>query len=542
MTPARPGTQDDVVASSDPVLLVLGGAGVGKTTAAARAAAKYLEDAERHSRGVHPERVLFLSFSRASVAQILSRSSDVLGRHVDHVEVTTFHALAWRLVERYGPALGHAAPSLRGETHGRLFPSVATLRYADLVPLALQAAALPAVASHLKRRWGLIVCDEYQDTSDDQYALILALRGDARLLLLGDPNQCIYTGLPGVRGVGEGRLAAALSLPGARRIDLPEASHREPTQVLPAAAAAIRRREFSHPSVMTALNTGRLEVRAGLDPATEAQEVAATVARLRADGTVAIFSHHVDTTTDLSDELVSAGVGHEVVGLPESLGAALDAQAEMVAFSLNDISETTWRRVLDSLAVFVASSVRGASVPELARMLVGQAPPGALKGRLDGLRTALAAALPEEATALAAAAHTALGISRGDQAWERAGELLRPMLRACMRGAPPKPQVALRLREQVDRRRASLLTYETADQQQPIQLMGLYQSKGREADSTIVVLRDSDFFGSRYEPFELGSRLLYVLYTRARNRTCTLAFGSELHPLVAPLARLNPGV
>ena len=55
---------------------------------------------------------------------------------------------------------------------------------------------------------------------------------------------------------------------------------------------------------------------------------------LRAEGhTVGVFSHHVDSTTTLSDQLQHSGVDHEIIGLPESVTAALDAQHAMVAFA-----------------------------------------------------------------------------------------------------------------------------------------------------------------------------------------------------------------
>jgi DNA helicase-2/ATP-dependent DNA helicase PcrA len=176
--------------------------------------------------------------------------------------------------------------------------------------LALRLCCLPAIAAHLRSRWSLIVCDEFQDTDDGQFRLLTTIRGDARLLLLGDPNQCIYTDLPDAIGVGAERLAAALALPGARQITLPEASHRDPSGVLPA-AAAIRVRDFSHDAVITAITSGRLQVHAGLDPTREAATVAAVVRDLRTEGhTVGVFSHHSDSTTILSDQLQQSGVDH----------------------------------------------------------------------------------------------------------------------------------------------------------------------------------------------------------------------------------------
>ena len=90
--------QQQVIDADDPVLLVLGGAGTGKTSTAAAAVRA---DLERHDLeaagwlGSRRSRALFLSFSRAAVAQILDRTADILGTYQDQVEITTYHAFAW---------------------------------------------------------------------------------------------------------------------------------------------------------------------------------------------------------------------------------------------------------------------------------------------------------------------------------------------------------------------------------------------------------------------------------------------------------------
>ena len=70
--------QQQVIDAGDPVLLVLGGAGTGKTSTAAAAVRACLErhDLEAAS-GLETRRsrALFLSFSRAAVAQILDRTA-----------------------------------------------------------------------------------------------------------------------------------------------------------------------------------------------------------------------------------------------------------------------------------------------------------------------------------------------------------------------------------------------------------------------------------------------------------------------------------
>jgi len=90
--------QRDIIRAADPVLLVLGGAGTGKTTTAAAAAQHHLAKRDQARKaGESVARVLFLSFSRATAAQVVDRTGEILATQRDRVEVTTFHALAWRI-------------------------------------------------------------------------------------------------------------------------------------------------------------------------------------------------------------------------------------------------------------------------------------------------------------------------------------------------------------------------------------------------------------------------------------------------------------
>ena len=532
--------QQAVIDARDPVLLVLGGAGTGKTSTAAAAARAALEGQTTGGTSGHgTPRALFLSFSRAAVAQILDRTAGILGPYQEQVEITTYHAFAWTLIERFGSAVGLPEPVMATEAELKLFQPSGAIRYRDMIPLALRLCRVPAIAAHLRSRWSMIVCDEFQDTDDGQFRLLTAIRGDARLLLLGDPNQCIYASLPNAAGVGPERLAAALALPGARQVILSEASHRDPTGVLPAAAAAIRIRDLGHDAVTKAIASGRLQVRSGLSPAHEAATVAAVVRELRAEGhTVGVFSHHVDSTATLSDQLQQAGIDHEIVGLPEADAAALDAQHAMIAFAA---CGADWDEVRAALAVFVTSTERGKYAPELARMIIGaggRTPPATLARRIDQLRLDLSGSGITAAAGLAGQAHRTLGLTRGERPWHRAARLLRPIAaRSARRASKPDGALTL-LSHAVSQQRASLLTYATDADVVPVQLMGLYQTKGREADATVVVLRNGDFFGTERHPFPVGSRLLYVVLTRARHKTILLLFGSGLPDLVAPLASL----
>ncbi len=145
----RPG-EELVLNAEDPVLVVLGGAGTGKTTVAAAAVRKILDHA--WASGANPRRALFLSFSRAAVGQIVDQTSGTLGPQADFVEITTFHAFAWHLIRRWGGAIGLSIPTLISPSEAKLFGASSGITYDDLLPLALKLLDIPAIRRHLERR------------------------------------------------------------------------------------------------------------------------------------------------------------------------------------------------------------------------------------------------------------------------------------------------------------------------------------------------------------------------------------------------------
>ncbi|MFI5690060.1 ATP-binding domain-containing protein [Streptomyces sp. NPDC051636] len=64
--------------------------------------------------------------------------------------------------------------------------------------------------------------------------------------------------------------------------------------------------------------------------------------------------------------------------------------------------------------------------------------------------------------------------------------------------------------------------------------MNLHQAKGREADTTILLLGNNEFHSSEAEPYPTGSKLLYVVMTRARKKA-HLVVPDLVHGLWEPL-------
>ena len=529
--------QQRVVDEDARLTVVLGGAGTGKTTCASAAARRYLEDQARS----HLDRVLFLSFSRASVSRITDRAHGVLGSFRDRIDITTFHSLAWNIVSRFGSIVGLPSPTLGSPAHHRIHAASTALHYNDLIPTALEILRRsPAVRSHLQSRWGLVLADEFQDTDNLQAELLDEISARARVILLGDSNQCIYTFRRG-DGVRTERLAEACDDAGPQHtINLPEVSHRDPSGVIPATATAIMKREFNSPAIAEALRTGRLTVHTNVDAESETSTVGNIVRALKADGLgVAVFSHHNDMLATLSDGLQNDGIEHEIAGLEDASSAAVEAQVAMLRYAAGDFE---WDSVLNALAVFAASAVRGTRIPALAVSLRDGSGDETLQEALASLEGRLAGSPIATARQEAAAAHAHLGLPTKRSAWNEASELLGPIVGRAARQVGRKATSAT-MAAQIGREAQDvvhdLLTGVARDDPARIQLMNLYQTKGREADATIVVLRDSDFFGRERHPFPDTSRLLYVVFSRARRNIVVVMVGSTLPPAVAPLARLR---
>lgn len=528
--------QLQVVHAESKLSVVLGGAGTGKTTSALAAAQAYLHQPATPS----IDRVLFLSFSRASVARIVDRSLGILGPAAGRVEVLTFHALAYSIVRRFGSLIGRPDAVLVSPPRERLGRQPGSIGYGDLLPLALQIlGAAPAVAAMLRQRWGLIIVDEFQDTGDLQQDLLDVIGVDARMILLGDPDQCIFTFLA-QDGVRLERIHEACERAGAANtIELPDLSHRDPTGVIPAVARAIQRRQFNSPALTQAIDEGRLEVKARIPLSQETEEVARLVADLRNEGLgVAVFTHHNDMLAALSDGLERALIPHEIAGLGDALACALDAQAVMMRFAAGG---DEWSGVLDAVAVFITSAQRGGKVPQLARDVLDGTGSSTLQDRLLALRDKLDSAEDsDDARHVAASAHNELGLPSKSGAWEQAAALLGPMHARARRELGREAEFTALVAHICSAAREatySALTDLTVAPQE-IQLMNLYQTKGREADATVVVLREGDWLGKETEPFPATSRLLYVVFSRARKRIIVMLVGDRLHPAVAPLAGL----
>ncbi len=189
---------------ADGTVLVTGGPGSGKTTLA-------LLKAQRLTLTLKPgQRVLFLSFSRAAVRQVLIRCKDTLtAGERGQIAVKTYHAFCMEILKSHGRLLNGKHPRI-------LFPGperLARSRYDGDWPTEVQrlasevgryafstfadrAADLLArscsVRELISDTYPVIVLDEFQDTDDAQWALVQQLALSSSLITLADPDQRIF--------------------------------------------------------------------------------------------------------------------------------------------------------------------------------------------------------------------------------------------------------------------------------------------------------------------------------------------------------------
>ena len=175
--------------SESPNVLVLAGPGSGKTTVLVHRIA-YLVRVRRQN----PRSILALAYNRHAAVEIRRRLADLIGDEARGVIVLTCHALAMRLT---GASFTGRANQLNAPDYqGVLKQATSLLRGDGLLPEEADEFRERLLAGF---RW--ILCDEFQDMDQHQYALISALAGrtladpESKLSLfaVGDDDQNIYS-------------------------------------------------------------------------------------------------------------------------------------------------------------------------------------------------------------------------------------------------------------------------------------------------------------------------------------------------------------
>jgi DNA helicase-2/ATP-dependent DNA helicase PcrA len=487
--------------------------------------------------------VLFLTFSRSATAELTRRAPQILsgdlGRRID---VSTFHSFALSMLDAFrrfaGGPVDRVVIRTREQEKLGLAPAGA-MTFDEVIP---QTIGLLRSADWLRRelrdRYAAVICDEYQDTGQPAADFIEELAVGPRLICLADPDQVIFDFTDDTIT----RRILDYQASGAIEYDLGYDSRRDPSNVIPRAAAGIRRRDFDDPAIAEACRARRLRV---IQHGPEDEPFGILVREIRSAlvagaGDVGVFLATNRSVNDFAERLRAENIDHEIVGLS---GAAGEAQVAAAAAARFAVGTGDWNEFMIDLGVFVASCYRG-QPPALAFGLVQD---------LRGLEPGLVRALEAEREAFMALAgrpfedfldHATsfwarLFTGRPRQLWEQGLRDLRGQTLGMRRRSLDR-SVSTAVTQIAAARRGLGLVDDIPAARSPVRVMNVYQVKGREMDDVLLAHLPDD--RDEWDPRGMRrlSRVHYVAMSRARRRA-TIVLSPEPKPFFAPYLGLCHG-
>ncbi|HAL30195.1 MAG TPA: hypothetical protein DCP20_05715 [Coriobacteriia bacterium] len=367
--------QRDAVTTTEGPLLVLAGAGSGKTRVLTYRIANLIEN-----HGVSPASILAITFTNKAAGEMRERLIDLVGPSARPMWVMTFHAFCVRLLRADGARLGYSRSFTiyDDDDSRRLLASVLTeldvdtkmhppravagristaknelvgpaaYRERAVVPpekvaarayelyqrrlaeanamdfddLLVNAERLlrehPDVLEFYQDRFRYVMVDEYQDTNKAQYEIVnrLAAR-DRNLMVVGDDDQSIYSWRGAdIRNI----LEFERDYPDATVIRL-EQNYRSTATILAAANAVVANNQGRKPKTLWTANAGGEAITryAATDERDEARFITEEVERLlreehRSYADFAVFYRTNAQSRVIEDMFLRAGVPYRLVG------------------------------------------------------------------------------------------------------------------------------------------------------------------------------------------------------------------------------------
>jgi len=197
--------QKEVVNFKDNCLLVTGAPGSGKTAVALLKANNFIENTPLKDY----QKVLFLTFSQTAVFQLLSRSKLMDQKKI---EIDTYHAFFLRLIQQFSKYIGFNPGKLllmkKGErskileevegNNGRVAIAQANkrtnrLHFNEFCYYATEILkGSESIRNSIYQTYPLIIIDEFQDTSEEQWEFIKLIADKTCLICFAGPGQMIY--------------------------------------------------------------------------------------------------------------------------------------------------------------------------------------------------------------------------------------------------------------------------------------------------------------------------------------------------------------
>ena len=367
-------TQLDAVKHTEGPLLILAGAGSGKTRVLTHRIAYILDQGL-----AAPEEVLAITFTNKAAGEMRDRVALLVGPDSRKMWVSTFHAFCARILRVHAEKLGYKreftiydqADQVRlvkrcivelgkdpkrfnpksfatqisaaknvlvtpedylRSTEGYIAENVAEVydlyqkrlyenNSMDFDDLIMQTVALLEIFPHVRERYQTrfkyIHVDEYQDTNHAQYRLVNILAATHRnLCVVGDDDQSVYS----FRGADiRNVLEFEQDYPEAKVVKL-ERNYRSTQTILDAANAVVANNASRKPKELwTAGPQGeRIRVFTAVDEYAEARFVVSEIKRLMDSGAsprdIAVFYRMNAQSRALEDVLVREGIPYQVVG------------------------------------------------------------------------------------------------------------------------------------------------------------------------------------------------------------------------------------
>jgi len=369
--------QRQAVETLDGPVLVLAGAGTGKTRALTARLAHILT-----LRRAFPSQVLAVTFTNKAAREMRDRLERLIGSAVEGMWLGTFHALAARILRRHAEAVGLKSnftildtddqlrllkqilsvekiddkrwpargilgaierwkdrgltpdkvdPGESGDFAGGRLPELyrlyqerlRVLNAADFGDLLLHNLTIfleqPAILAEWQRKFRYLLVDEYQDTNVAQYLwLRLLAQQHKNICCVGDDDQSIY----GWRGAEVGNiLKFEQDFPGAIVIRL-EQNYRSTPEILSAAGHLIaHNRGRLGKTLWTAGGSGDKVVLKGVwDSEEEARWVADEIEAEQRRGTklsqIAILTRAGFQSREFEERFINLGIPYRVIGGP----------------------------------------------------------------------------------------------------------------------------------------------------------------------------------------------------------------------------------